>query len=312
MLVVRSYADVPAAARGGVLTIGNFDGVHRGHQAVIGEVRRLAEAHGVPAGVMLFDPHPREFFQPDKPVFTLTPMPYRLELLAALKLDFAAVLTFDKALAGLSAHQFIADVLVGGFAVRHLVVGYDFNFGKGRAGNDALLLAEGKRHGYGLDVQAPTGDAAAAYSSSRVREQLRAGDVAEAARLLGRWWRISGTVIAGAGRGAELGYPTANIHLPAGIELAHGIYAARAWSEGKPFAAAAYLGQRPSFDNGAPVFEVFLLDFEGNLYGRQLSIDLVAFIREDRNFRDMAVLKAQMDLDVAEAIRHLAKDAIRP
>ena len=303
---------MPAAARGGVLTIGNFDGVHRGHQVVIAEVKRLATAHGVPAGVMLFDPHPRAFFQPDRPHFTLTPLPYRLELLAALQLDFAAVLPFDQAIAGLTAHQFIADVLAGGFFVRQLVVGYDFNFGKGRAGNDALLLAEGKRYGYGLDVQAPAGSGGEVYSSSRVRDLLRAGDVAGAARVLGRWWRVSGIVISGAGRGAGLGYPTANIQLPPGSGLAHGIYAAWAKSEGKTYQAAAYLGKRPSFDNGLPILEIFLLDFDGNLYGKSLDVELVAFIRGDRNFPSVHELQQQMDKDVAEAIGHLNVDAVRP
>ena len=312
MQVVRSYADVPAAARGGVLTIGNFDGVHRGHQAVIGEVKRMAQAHGVPAGAMLFDPHPRAFFQPDKPMFTLTPMPYRLDLLAALGLDFAAVLPFDKAMAELSARDFIANVLVGGFDVRHLVVGYDFNFGKGRTGNDALLLSEGKRYGYGLDVQQPAGDAGAVYSSSRVREALRAGDVAGAARQLGRYWRIEGTVIAGAGRGAGLGYPTANIELPPGVQLAHGIYAARVWIAGSAHSAAAYLGKRPTFDNGEPALEAFLIDYDENIYGQRISVDLVAFIRGDRSFSGAAALKAQMDRDVAEAVSHLRLDAVRP
>ena len=312
MQVVREFRDVPASVRGGVLTIGNFDGVHRGHQVVIASVRRLALELGAPAGVMLFDPHPRAFLQPGFHPFTLTPLSYRLELLAALGLDFAAVLPFGAELAALTARDFIADVLVAGFAVRHLVTGYDFNFGKGRAGDNALLEAEGKRLGFGVTIQQPEQDGEAAYSSSRIREALRAGDVTEAARQLGRPWRVDGIVIAGAGRGVGLGYPTANIALPPGTELAHGIYAARVWIGGAPHSAVAYLGRRPTFDGGAPMFETFLIGYDGNLYGKTIGIELVAFIRPDKGFANAEALKAQMDRDVAEAIAHLRLDAVRP
>ncbi len=310
MQVVRSYRDVPASARHGVLTIGNFDGVHLGHQAVIGEVKRLAAALEGPAGVMLFDPHPRAFFQPHVPLFTLTPLPARLELLADLGLDFAAVLPFDAAMAALPAQTFIMDVLAAGFAVRHAVVGYDFNFGKGRTGNGALLMAEGERLGFGVTIQAAAGDGAA-YSSSRIRDLLRLGDVAGAARLMGRWWRIEGEVVPGAGRGAGMGFPTANLRLPPGVDLAHGIYATWVWIDGQRHPAASYLGKRPTFDNTAPVFETFLLAYDGNLYGRSLAVDLVAFLRPDMAFPDAAALSVQMDADCAKALRILEDAGVR-
>ena len=311
MQVVRSYRDVPAPARHGVLTIGNFDGVHLGHQAVISEVKRLAaQVHG-PAGVMLFEPHPRAHFQPNVPLFTLTPLPARLELLAGLGLDFAAVLPFDAAMAALPAQAFIADVLAAGFAIRHAVVGYDFNFGKGRTGNGALLTAEGDRLGFGVTVQDAAGDGDAVYSSSRIRGLLRAGDVAQAARLMGRWWRIEGEVIAGAGRGTGMGFPTANMQLPQGVELAHGIYATWVWIDGQRHPAASYLGKRPTFDNNAPVFETFLLAYGGDLYGRRLAVDLVAFLRPDMAFPDAAALAVQMDADCAKALRILQDADVR-
>jgi len=312
MLVVRSFNDVPAAARGAVMTIGNFDGVHRGHQAVIGTMRRLASALAAPCGAMLFEPHPRVYFEPQRPLFTLTPLPYRLELLAALKLDFTAVIPFDAALAAMTAGDFIDSVLVDGFAIRQLVVGYDFNFGKGRTGDGSLLEAEGLRRGFGVTVQRPEHDGATAYSSSRIREALKAGEVAEAARQLGRWWRIQGIVISGAGRGAGLGYPTANIALPPGTGLLHGIYATRVWVDGNAHRAVSYFGKRPSFDDGNAIFETFLMEYDGNLYGKHIGVDLIAFIRGDRNFADAKALSTQMEYDVAEAIRHLNIDALRP
>jgi len=312
MLVARNYQDVPAGARGGVLSIGNFDGVHLGHQAVIAQTRARAAALNAPAGVMLFDPHPRAFFKPEPPLFTLTPMDQRLELLAALGLDFAAVLAFNAALASLPAEAFIAQVLVGGFAVRHVVVGHDFNFGKGRTGNQALLEAEGRRLGFGVTGLDPVADGSAAYSSSRIREALAAGKVEDAARLLGRHWRVDGIVISGAGRGAGLGYPTANIALPPGTGLALGIYAARVWVDGAAHPAVAYHGKRPVFDDGKPGFETFLINYDSDLYGKCIRIDLVSHIRGDRRFDGVEALKSQMDRDVAEALARLALDAVRP
>ena len=305
MLVVRKFHDVPASARHGVLTIGNFDGVHLGHAAVIDGVRKLAAELGGPSGAMLFDPHPRAYFQPNAPHFTLTPMPQRLALMADKGLDFAAVLPFGAELAAMPAQDFIAQVLVAGFAVRHVVVGYDFCFGKGRLGTGEMLAAAGARLGFGVTIQTALGDGEAPYSSSRIRELLRQGDVAAARRLLGRWWRIDGDVIAGAGRGEGLGFPTANIVLPPGVDLKHGIYASWVWIDGAKHPAASYLGKRPAFDNGAPVFETFLIGYQGDLYGKRLGVDLVGYLRGDLPFTSVEALKVQMQADCDEALRRL-------
>ena len=304
MQVLKRFHDVPASARGSVLTIGNFDGVHLGHAAVIAKVRALGAKLGGPAGAMLFDPHPRAYFQPDAAHFTLTPMPQRLELLAAQGLDFAAVLPFDRAMASMEAEEFIAQVLVAGYGVRHVVVGYDFCFGKGRRGTGAMLEASAKRLGFGVSIEAAAGDGAA-YSSSRVRDCLRAGDVDGAAKLLGRWWRLEGDVIAGSGRGEGLGFPTANIILAPGIDLKHGIYASWAWIDAVRHPAASYLGKRPTFDNGPPVFETFLIGYRGDLYGKRLAVDLVSYLRGDLPFGGIEALKVQMQADCAEAARRL-------
>ena len=312
MQIVRSFTDVPEAARHGALTIGNFDGVHLGHAAVIATLREVAAGLGSPSGVMLFEPHPRQYFQPEKPLFTLTPVPQRLELLAGLGLDFAVVLPFDKAMASLPADAFVANVLVGGLAVRHVTVGYDFNFGKNRAGDGALLEEAGRRHGFGVTIVKAAGDGNEAYSSSRIRELLRRGDVGAAAHLLGRWWRLEGEVVSGAGRGSGLGFPTANLALRPGTELGHGIYATWVWIDGARHAAVSYLGTRPTFDNGAPVFETFLLDYAGDLYGKPIGVDLVAHLRADRPFANIEELKAQMQADCAEALRRLHAAPIRP
>ena len=306
MRVLTSYREVPEALRGGAIAIGNFDGVHRGHQAVLALTREWAGKAGGPAGALLFDPHPRELFEPDKPLFRLTPLPYRLRLLGALGLDLALTLTFDRALAGMSAEDFVGEVLVGGLGVRHVIVGYDFSFGRGRAGNPALLATMGERLGFAATALPAVNSAGGtAFSSSRIRQLLREGDVGEAARHLGHWWRVIGPVVSGAGRGAGLGFPTANLALPPGFALKHGIYAARVHSAQGCHKGAAYFGTRPTFDNGRPLLETFLFDFDGDLYGQEIQVEMIARLRDDQAFAGLEALKAQMAEDCRQAGRIL-------
>jgi riboflavin kinase/FMN adenylyltransferase len=306
MIVLHGTANVPPQARGAALAIGNFDGVHRGHQALLQAVRDAAAKTGGKAGVMLFEPHPREFFQPDKPHFRLTPLPRKLELLEAFGLDLAVVLRFDAALAGLSAEAFIAQLLVQELHVAHVVVGYDFHFGKGRTGDPETLRRAAAAHGFGVTVVAQVAEAGEVFSSSAIRAELAQGDVQGAAEMLGHWWRVIGTVTGGAKRGTGLGFPTANIALAPGTALAHGSYAVRVLVDGKTHPAAAYLGTRPTFDDGVPVLEVFLLDFDEDLYGREIAVDFIAHIRGDRRFDGIDGLKAQMQADCDHARAVLA------
>lgn len=305
MRVLRGREPVPRHLTGSVLAIGNFDGVHLGHQAVLKREQGLARQLGAPFGAMLFEPHPRQFFQPDKPFFRLTPLERKLELLSELGLDLAVVVDFNAGFAGMSARAFVEQVLVGWLGVRHVVVGYDFYFGRGREGSPGLLRDLGAELGFGITVVEPAEEGGIKHSSSRVRDLLREGDAAGAARVLGRPWQVSGVVIGGAHIGTGLGYPTANIALDPALELKHGIYAARVHTDGgPPFGGAAYLGTRPTFDNGRPLLEVFLLDFHGDLYGRTIRIDLIARIRDDHAFTTIEALKSQIAEDVA-AIRKL-------
>jgi riboflavin kinase / FMN adenylyltransferase len=306
MIVVHGTEDVPAAARGGVLAIGNFDGVHRGHRALIAAAISEARLSGWPAGAIVFEPHPREFFQPDKPHFRLTPLPRKLALLEALGLDMAVVARFDAALAGLSAEAFIAQVLVQGLGVRRVVVGYDFRFGKGRSGDPETLRQAGAGFGFGVTVVAQVAEAGEVFSSSAVRAELAQGDVEGAASMLGHWWRVAGTVVGGAKRGTGLGYPTANLMLPAGTALAHGIYAVRAYCDGRRLDGAAYLGTRPTFDDGEAVLEVFLFDFDGDLYGKEIEVEFIGFVRADAKFASASALQEQIARDCARAREILA------
>ena len=314
MQVFNGYSNVPAELRGCALAIGNFDGVHRGHQALLLETQAQARRLDSRAGAMVFEPHPRAFFRPHEPLFALTTLAEKLRLFAALQLDFAAVIAFDAELAGMPPDTYADRVLVEGFGVRHVVIGYDFYFGKGRAGTPDTMRQLGAGRGFGVTVIAPVAEAGEVFSSSAVRARLAAGDVRGAAVELGHWWRVRGSVTGGAKRGTGMGYPTANITLAPGSALGHGIFAVRVHLEEsgggqRTLQGAAYFGQRPTFDNGAPVLEVFLFDFDGDLYGRTIEVEFIGFVRPDQRFRDMDELIVQMDKDCARARVLLAEAA---
>ncbi len=300
MQVVHGYSHVPINARAATIAIGNFDGVHRGHRALIAETVAKAKELGRASGVMIFEPHPREFFQPSEPLFRLTPLNRKLKLFEKLGLKLAFVQNFDQHFAQLSAQEFIERVLVAGLGVSHVIIGYDFYFGHKRAGNPQMLVEAGRDLGFGVTVMAPVAEAGEVFSSSAVRVYLAQGDVKGATHVLGDTWRVQGKIVGGAKRGTGMGFPTANIPMPKGTALAHGIYAVRAHVDGAVHNAAAYLGTRPTFDNGMPVLEVFLIDFQGDLYGHEMEVEFVDFIREDRKFHSAQALVVQMEEDVAK------------
>jgi riboflavin kinase/FMN adenylyltransferase len=305
MQVVDGYRNVPAAARGAVLAVGNFDGVHRGHQALLRSAVAIGRELGAPAGAIIFEPHPREFFHPEEPHFHLTPLEQKLAIFDELGLDVAVVLPFDAAMAKLSADDFVARVLVDGLNARHIVIGHDFFFGHNRGGTPETMQVSAQKHGFGLTVVAPVAEDGEVFSSSAIRLRLAQGDVRGAARILGRNWRIAGKVVGGAKRGTGLGFPTANVPMPRGTALGHGIYAVRILVDGARHDGAAYLGTRPTYDDGMPVLEVFLFDFDGDLYGHAIEVEFVDFIRPDRKFDSSEALVAQMRADCARARQSL-------
>ena len=307
MDIVRFRRDVPAELKGAVLAIGNFDGVHRGHQAVLREAIGIAKKEGRRSGAVVFEPHPREFFAPETPFFRLTPLPLKLELLEALGLDQTFVIDFDRELASLSADGFATDVVARGLGASHVVVGHDFSYGKGRTGTTEQLAALGRGLGFGVDVVAPVGAGGTTFSSSRIRDHLRAGEVRQAADELGYWWRVRGRVEPGAGRGKGLGFPTLNLKLAPGQDVRHGIYAMRVDHDGRRYHAAGYVGARPTFGAGEPVLEANLLDFAGDLYGQEVEVEFVAFLRPDETFATQDALAAKMREDCDRARAVLAK-----
>ncbi len=307
MHVIHGHKHVLPEFRGSSVALGNFDGVHRGHRALIAEAMAQAGKKDVPASVMVFEPYPREFFQPDDAHFRLTPLPRKLAIFQNLGLDIAFVEPFNAELAALSAEDFIQRVLVAGLGASYVVIGYDFYFGHKRGGNPELMLRAGEEFGFGVTVMPPVAEAGEPFSSSAVRLYLAQGDVKAAAHVLGESWRVAGKVVGGAKRGTDMGYPTANLPMPKGTTLGHGIYAVRAYFDGVPHDAAAYLGTRPTFDDGMPVLEVFLFDFNGDLYGREMDVEFVDFIRADRKCHSVEELVAQMDKDIAAVKSVLAK-----
>ena len=311
MRLFRHHTEIPVEARGAVVALGNFDGLHLGHQKVIGEALRLAAELDGPCGVLTFEPHPRAYFQPDKPAFRLTPFRIKLRQLEAIGVDYLYLLSFDRAMAQRSPESFIVEVLGQGLEPIHLVVGYDFVFGKGRSGNAAMLGDLGRAAGFAVTSVPAAADAeGVVYSSTKVRERLAAGDPLGAARILGRPWEIEGRVESGDKRGRLLGFPTANVAIGGYLQPALGVYAVKAgidegrgtrWLDG-----VANLGRRPTVGGTRVQLETHLFDFAADLYGRHLRVALIDFIRPERKFDGLEALKAQIAADSAEARARLA------
>ncbi len=305
--VVRDgLRQVPGALRGAVVAIGNFEGVHRGHRVVIDKAVTLARSLGRPAAVLTFEPHPRAFFRPEEPVFRLSDACAKLRLLAATKLDGAIILPFDAELAGLSAEDFVDQVLVQRLAISGAVIGFDFHFGKARKGTPEFLTAEGARHGFAVAIVPEVSEHARRFSSGAARAALAAGDVADAAKLLGYPWFVSGEVRHGDKRGRNLGFPTANLRLDPGCRLRQGIYAVRVGIGEQRYGGVASFGRRPTFDNGSVLLEVFLFDFAGDLYGQTIDVAFIGWIRPELKFDNADDLVRRMNEDARAARAMLA------
>lgn len=305
-----SYRSLAPEDRGAAVAIGNFDGVHLGHQSVLALARAAAVELGAPFGVVTFEPHPRAFFAPDAPPFRLMSAASRARRLERLGVEQLYQIPFDAALAGLPPEAFARDVLAGGLGIRHLVAGADFRFGKGRAGNVETLQRMGPELGFGVSVAPLVSDDQGRHSSSAIRTALSEGRPEEAARILGHWHRIEGTVQQGDRRGRTLGFPTANLALEGLHRPLYGVYSVLVDVLGGPhrgrYPGVASIGVRPTFGENAPNLEVHLLDFDGDLYGAPLSVALVGFQRPEAQFESAEALVAAMRADAAEARRRLA------
>ena len=312
MRVIRDGACEPPEVPGSVLAIGNFDGLHRGHQAVLAAAVDLARERSVSAGILTFEPHPRTYFAPHNPVFKITSVELKSRLVSALGIEFTAVLDFDHELAALEPERFVEDILVTQLAAVHVVTGADFRFGKARAGDMKTLRALGARHGFSVSAVAPVGDPTADlpyFSSTSVRQALLHGNPRAAADILGYWWTVLGEVVEGDQIGHTLGFPTVNIPLEENSAPRLGSYAVRVRAAdgrgNEMWQGAGYVGRRPTFGKEDVVLEVFLFDFSGDLYGRILMIEFIEFIRGDEKFESAEALKHQMEDDCRQAERIL-------
>lgn len=306
MRISSSYSNLPSDARGAAVAIGNFDGVHPGHRAVLTRASAVAEKLGAPLGVLTFEPHPRRYFQPAIPPFRLTPPPAKRRLIGEAGATHYYELPFDAAMAALTAEAFIERVLIEGLGVRHVVVGAGFAFGKGRTGTVSVLEhVAGHKGGVGVTVVAPVSASDGALASStRVRECLLRGEPERAAALLGRNFAIEGEVFSGDKRGRQLGFPTANLSLDDYLRPAFGVYAVRAvplGGGGERWSGVANLGNRPTVGGTRAQLEAHLFDFAGDLYGRRLAVELLSFIRPEQKFESLDALKAQIAEDSARA-----------
>ncbi|HEY7843681.1 MAG TPA: bifunctional riboflavin kinase/FAD synthetase [Bradyrhizobium sp.] len=304
--VIRDSTPAAEIPKGAVVAMGNFDGVHLGHRAVITAALEMSKTHRKPALALTFEPHPRRFFSPTTPQFRLSDETAKLRLLAGTGLAGAVVMTFDTMRAGTTAQDFIHYDLIGRLGVSGIAVGYDFHFGKGRVGSPSLLANEAPRLGIEVDVQPHIDIDERPVSSSAIRSALAEGQIGDATAMLGGPWFVTGEVIHGEKRGRELGYPTANIRLDNNCGLRHGIYAVRVGRGSERIDGVASFGRRPTFDNGAPLLEIFLFDFKGDLYGQALDVAFIGFIREELKFSSVDVLIRQMDDDSARARAQLA------
>ena len=313
--------EVGNQCKGAVVAIGNFDGVHLGHQKLLGAADNQAKVMGRPLGVLTFEPHPRSLFRPEEPVFRLSSPSWKMRLLKGLGVQCLDVATFDRDLAGLEAQEFVQQILVERLAVSHVVTGYDFHFGRGRKGSPETMRELGEKYGFGVTIvdQVTDDDGVAPFSSSAIRTALRHGNVRKAAEQLGHWWSVIGTVVKGDQRGRTIGYPTANMKLEPGCDPHEGIYAVRVRLADQETEArdntiwngAGYIGYRPTFETEKLFLEVFIFDFDKDIYGRELIVEFIEFIRPDKQFSDLDSLLRQMENDCVQiktVLQHLYGD----
>lgn len=304
MKIVRSLSRLAPPPGGTVVTIGNFDGVHLGHREIFRRVVLEARSRQAAATVVTFEPHPLRLLAPDKAPPRINTPVEKVRLIRASCIDLLAILPFTRRLAALAADDFVNDILVGRLAVRHLVIGYDYAFGRNREGDTAFLAQAARRHGFTLEILDPLKAGGQVYSSTRIRQTLQRGDVAGVVPVLGRHFTLDGRVVPGDGRGRQLGFPTANLATAKELLPREGVYAVRVRHGRRMYDAVANLGRRPTFAGAVPSLEIHLLDFAGDLYGGRLRVYFVERLRDEQRFASVPELQAAIrnDIDQAKAV----------
>jgi len=301
--IVHGWKDLPPEAKGAAAALGNFDGVHRGHQQVIAEAAKAASALKVPLGVITFDPHPRRLFRPSEPAFRLMTTEQQARVLGGMGVDILYLLPFDFQMASFSDKEFVEQVLVEGLGVKHVAAGFDISFGKGRTGSADGMKAYGDQKGFGVSIAEPVaGRAGDKFSSTSVRDALRDGHPETAARILGRPFAIEGVVRRGQQLGRQLGFPTANVEIVDYVVPKLGVYATRTrLPDGREVPGVANLGNNPTTGEVETRLETWLFDFDEDLYGQVIETQLIAFLRPELKFDSIELMVEQIRRDEAQA-----------
>jgi riboflavin kinase/FMN adenylyltransferase len=295
-------------ARGGVFALGNFDGVHLGHKEIIAKATSIGQKKNIPSGVLIFQPHPRKFFRPGDENFIISDIKTRSYLLENCNLDFLGILDFNKEMSNLTPFEFVDKIINQAINVSHLIVGYNFKFGKDRSGDVKVLTDICKKLKIDLSIIDKVEADNYIFSSSSVRECLRKGDLKAAKKILGDYWVVKGEVIKGDQRGRQIGFPTANISMEGWIEALFGVYAVNINVDGLFYRGVANLGVRPTFGKSSPILEVHLFDYSGDLYGKDIIISFIDFIRKEKKFDGIESLKKQIEIDSAKAIEFVIEN----
>ncbi|MBL4894381.1 MAG: bifunctional riboflavin kinase/FAD synthetase [Emcibacter sp.] len=310
MKIFRHYNNLPDDVKGSVIVLGNFDGFHKGHQTVIGRAGKLARKMNVGLSVLVLEPHPRSYFNPDQDDFRLTSFRTKTHLLEEFGVDTLFVLPFDKKLAQKTAEDFITGILVESLGISHVFAGYDYRFGAGRGGNADLLQKMGQSKNFGVTIVEKIMEGDHTYSSTNIRDSLRAGDVRLSADRLGHWWHVEGHVLHGDKRGRTINFPTANLSMEGYIKPNFGVYAVRIIIEDGPakgvWNGIANLGKRPTFDKDDLMLEAHIFDFDFDIYEKPIKVEFVDYIRAEQKFDGLDSLKAQIEKDTIIAQKILS------
>ena len=302
MEIFRNSTKDLVNARGGVFALGNFDGVHLGHKEIISKAISIGKKNNIPSGVLIFQPHPRKFFRPNDENFIISDIKTRSYLLENCGLDFLGILDFDKKMSNLTPYEFVDNVINNAIDVSHLIVGYNFKFGKDRSGDVQALTDICKKLKIDLSIIDKVEGDNYIFSSSSVRDCLRKADLKGAKKIIGDYWTVKGEVIKGDQRGRQIGFPTANISMEGWIEPLFGVYAVKVSIDGLLYKGVANLGIRPTFGQSSPLLEVHLFDYSGDLYGNDIVISFIDFIRKEKKFDGIESLKKQIEIDSTKAI----------
>ncbi len=301
MRIIRDYSNCPQEAKNSVVTLGNFDGIHKGHGYILDQVKNFSTQQNLPSGIITFEPHPLKILKQDKTPSRITPFVHKAELLKAYGIDNLFCIKFSEVFSKMTAENFVKDILVGALSVRHVVIGHDFIFGHNREGNPEYLRKMAAQYNFGFTEIAQVEDNGTRFSSTRIREAVRKGDMETAEKLLGRPFSIRGKVISGEKRGAKLGFATANLALKEYIRPAYGVYTCVTVLDGKDYPGVANIGINPTFSIKKEVLEAHIFNFNQDIYGKKIEVQLKHFLRPEQKFKDVEELKIQINKDVRKA-----------